>query len=142
MSEDRMRILNMLADGKVTAAEAERLLDALGAAPRTEIAATPDGAGPKYLRVQVEKGRSDERDPKHVNIRVPLQLLRAGVRLQGILPPKARASLNEALAEQGVDLDIDKLKGGEIETLIAALTQTSIDINAHDGRSRVKISCE
>jgi hypothetical protein len=142
MSEDRMRILNMLADGKITAAEAERLLDALGATPRLETATTAGGAGPKYLRVQVEKGRGGERDPKHVNIRVPLQLLRAGVRLQGILPPKARASLAEAMAEQGVDIDLDKLKSGEIETFIAALTQTSIDIDTHDGRQRVKISCE
>ncbi len=29
MSEDRSRILNMLAEGKITAEEAERLLDAL-----------------------------------------------------------------------------------------------------------------
>ena len=33
MSEDRSRILNMLAEGKITAEEAERLLDALD--PRT-----------------------------------------------------------------------------------------------------------
>ena len=31
MSEDRSRILNMLAEGKITAEEAERLLDALDA---------------------------------------------------------------------------------------------------------------
>ena len=34
MSEDRSRILNMLAEGKITAEEAERLLDALGTARR------------------------------------------------------------------------------------------------------------
>ena len=31
MSEDRARILNLLAEGKITPAEAERLLDALAA---------------------------------------------------------------------------------------------------------------
>jgi len=137
-----MRILNMLASGKISAAEAERLLDAVGGAPRAETAAPANGAGPKYLRVQVEKSRTDERDPKHVNIRVPLQLLRAGVRLQGVIPAKARATVNEVMAEHGFDVDLDKLKSGEIETFITALTQTSIDINADDGRSRVKISCE
>ena len=30
MNEDRKRVLSMLADGKITAEEAERLLDAMG----------------------------------------------------------------------------------------------------------------
>ena len=41
MSEDRSRILNMLAEGKITAEEAERLLDALDA--RTGAATAPAG---------------------------------------------------------------------------------------------------
>ena len=130
----------MLAAGKITADEAERLLDALGAGPQPD--ATPAGNPPKYLRVQVEKSRGDEGHSKQVNIRVPLSLLRAGVRLQGVLPPKARAGLNAALAEHGMDIDLDKLKSGQIETLIAGLSQAAIDIDAGDGKSRVKVSCE
>ncbi|MGH7022678.1 MAG: SHOCT-like domain-containing protein [Caulobacteraceae bacterium] len=140
MSGDRNKILNMLAEGKITAEEAERLLDALDSRPSGETQADP--TAPKYLRVQVEKARGDERDPKHVNIRVPLSLLRAGVRLQGIIPPKARASLNAALAEKGVNVDLDKLKADQVESLIKGLAQTSIDIDADDGKSRVKVSCE
>ena len=34
MSEERARILGLLAEGKITADEAERLLDALGTVPR------------------------------------------------------------------------------------------------------------
>ncbi len=142
MSEDRMKILNLLAAGRVTADEAERLLDALGNSPRPEVRPPSNGEGPKFLRVQMEQARGGERDAKHINVRVPLSLLRAGVRLQGILPAKARAQINAALAEKGVDFDVDKLKGGQLETLIEGLTQTSIDIDADDGKSRIKVSCE
>lgn len=142
MSEDRMKILNLLAAGRITADEAERLLDALGNTPRPEARPAPGKEGPKFLRVQVEKGRGDDRDAKHVNVRVPLSLLRAGVRLQGIIPPKARAQINAALAEKGVDFDMDKLKSDQLETMIEGLSQTSIDIDADDGKSRVRVSCE
>jgi hypothetical protein len=142
MSEDRMKILNLLAAGRITADEAERLLDALGSSPRPEARPAAAKDGPKFLRVQVEKGRGEDRDAKHVNVRVPLSLLRAGVRLQGIIPPKARAQINAALAEKGVDFDMDKLKSDQLETMIEGLSQTSIDIDADDGRSRVRVSCE
>lgn len=142
MSEDRMKILNLLAAGRITTDEAERLLDALGGSPKLEARPTANGEGPKFLRVQVEKGRVEDRDAKHINVRVPLSLLRAGVRLQGILPAKARSQINAALAEKGVDLDLDSLKSGQLETLIEGLAQTSIDLDADDGKSRIKVSCE
>jgi hypothetical protein len=46
------------------------------------------------------------------------------------------------LAEKGVDIDLDKLKGDNIEPLIDALTHTSIDLESDDGHSRVKVGCE
>ncbi|HEY1415928.1 MAG TPA: hypothetical protein VGF42_08590 [Caulobacteraceae bacterium] len=142
MSEDRMKILNLLAAGRISADEAGRLLDAVGHSPQPEARPIPTREGPKFLRVQVEQGRGAERDAKHVNVRVPLSLLRAGVRLQGILPQKARAQINAALAQKGVDVDLDSLKSGQLESLIEGLAQTSIDIDADDGKSRVKVSCE
>jgi hypothetical protein len=142
MSEDRLKILNLLASGRITPDEAARLLDALGHAPTPEGKPSPAAEGPKYLRVQMEQARGADRDPKHLNVRVPLSLLRAGVRLQGIIPAKARAQINAALAEKGVDVDLDKLKTDQLESLIEGLTQTSIDMDADDGRSRLRVSCE
>ena len=140
MSEDRLRILNMLANGKITAEEAERLIAALetsGAPPRS------DRAGPKYLRVQVWKDDEDRaREPRTVNIRVPLQLLRAGVKLPGLLPPKARDKLAEAMSRKGVGFDPAQLKAENLEAFIATLSDVAIDIDADDGKSKVKVSCE
>jgi hypothetical protein len=154
MSEDRRRILDMLATGRITAEEAERLLDAVstptnaqpgaqfGASTGPRPAPAAGASGPKYLRIEMEKDRGDGRQPKHANIRVPLQLLRAGVRLPGLMPPKTRAALSAALAEKGMDIDLDKLKGDNIESFIDTLTHTSIDMESDDGRTRMKVGCE
>jgi hypothetical protein len=147
MSDDRRKILDMLSQGRLTADEAERLLAALdrsgagSAGAPTGERPRAGGPGPKYLRVQVSKLRGDGED-KNVNIRVPLQLLKAGVKLPGLLPPKARAELNAALHEKGVGFDLNQLRPDNVDAFIAALSETSIDIDADDGRSRVRVSCE
>ena len=80
MSENRRQILDMLAQGKITADEAERLIAALEkrAARRRAADETRRNEKLKYLRVVVDA--HDEHDgPTKVNVRVPMQLLRAGV---------------------------------------------------------------
>ena len=148
MSDDRRRILDMLANGRLSADEADRLLAALdrrgGGAfdGRAGDRVRPIASPPKYLRVEVSKLRGGADDPKNVNIRVPLQLLRAGVKLPGLLPPKARDDLNAAMRDKGMAFDFSQLRPENVDALITALAETSIDIDAHDGRSRVRISCE
>jgi polyhydroxyalkanoate synthesis regulator phasin len=140
MSEDRKRILELLAQGKINADEAERLIAALageGAGPRAERVDAPRRA-PKYLRVVVDA--NDEGRPTKVNVRVPMQLLRAGVRLGGIIPRHAREQVNEALQEQGIDIDIGKLKPENLEELIEQLQDFSVDVD--DEHARVRIFCE
>lgn len=147
MSDDRRKILEMLSQGRLTADEAERLLAALairgagvGNAPMAE-QPRAGGATPRYLRVHVSKPRNGGED-KNVNIRVPLQLLKAGVKLQGLLPPKARDELNAAMQHKGVGFDFNQLRPDNLDDFIAALSETSIDIDVDDGHSRVRISCE
>src|SRR5258708_558426 len=104
MNEHRQQVLEMLSAGKVTVEEAERLIAALEKESRS--GATINGnesdpkPKPKYLRVVVEDtGRSG---PVHVNVRVPMQLLRAGVKLASLIPPQARDRLNTAMGEHGM----------------------------------------
>jgi len=148
MSDDRRKILDMLASGRLTADEADRLLAALdrrgtgSAAAAAAERVRPIGSAPKYLRVQVSKLRGDGDEGKNVNIRVPLQLLRAGVKLPGLLPPKARDELNAAMREKGMGFDFNQLRSDNLDAFIAALAETGMDIDVHDGRSRVRVSCE
>ena len=142
MSEDRRRILDMLATGRITAEEAERLLDAVGApAPRPSAALA--GPGPKYLVIQMEKDRGDGRHPKHANVRVPLQLLRAGVRLASLIPAQAHDQLDEALSKHGVPITLSQIKPENLEELIDHLEDLTVDVNGTDGNmTKVRVFCE
>src|SRR4051812_31704528 len=108
MNEERRQILQMLAEGKITADEAERLLTAVEG-PSFSSEATPgrrQGGRPKYLRVLVDAEDHHTGKPVKVNIRVPVQLMRAGVRLGALMPSPAREQVNKALREQGIPIDV------------------------------------
>jgi hypothetical protein len=146
MSENRKQILDMLAAGKITADEAERLIAALERAPNGDSAgAAPPTRKPlpKYLRVVVEAEDEDSTDTlTKVNIRVPFQLLRAGVKLANFMPAQARAQVNEALREKGVDFDLNQIKPENLDELIEHLQDMVIDIDQDKRRAKVKVFCE
>jgi hypothetical protein len=142
MNEQRRQILQMLAEGKITADEAERLIAAL----EREQPESPPGAvpltkpRPKYLRVLVTADDGDGDGPVKVNVRVPLQLLRAGVRLASLIPPKALAHVNVELNKSGVPIDLTQLKPQHIEELIEHLDDVTVDVDQSD--AKVQVFCE
>lgn len=141
MNEQRRQILEMLAEGRITAGEAEQLIDAL----ERERPELPAGSvsrpkpRPKYLRVLVDSA-NDGDGPGRVNLRVPLQLLRAGVRLTSLIPPAALTIINEELDRSGVALDLTQLKPQHIEELIEHLDDLTIDVDQPD--TKVCVFCE
>jgi hypothetical protein len=143
MTEERRRILNMMAEGKINAAEAEALLDAISGNNNTQLAParvppqTP-AAGPKYLRVLVEG--QVEGKPNKVNVRVPIELIRAGMRLAALLPGVAYEPVTRALKQNGVDVDISKLRPEDFEDLVAHLQELQVDVD--DGTEKVRVFCE
>lgn len=139
MNEQRRQILDMLAEGKVTAEEAERLLDALEPEQPPAAAASPT-ARPKFLRVVVNAEDAGGDGPSRVNVRVPLQLLRAGVRLTSLIPPQALTKVNAELDRSGVPIDLTQLKPQQLEDLIEHLDEVSVDID--DPGATVKVFCE
>ena len=137
MSAERKKILEMVAEGKISAEDGERLLDKI-ATPAAEGSATKEAlpaeaAGGKkcrYLRILVERPGED-----NVNVRVPLAFTRTGARLLAVMPRR----VTERLAEQGIDLEaLSALKG---EELGQALEELHVDIEKGDGK-KVKIFCE
>jgi len=143
MNEQRRQILEMLAEGKITANDAERLIDALereqpesppGAAPRPK-------PRPKYLRVVVNSEEDSAGDgPSRVDVRVPLQLLRAGVRLTSLIPPQALTRVNAELIKSGVPIDLTQLKPQHIEELIEQLDELTVHVDQPD--TKVQVFCE
>jgi len=141
MNEDRRHILQMLSDGKISADEAERLISALekvnGSAPAV-IGSNGPPTKAKYLRVMVDT--TEGNGPTKVNIRVPMSLLRAGVRLSSLIPANARDEVNAAMASYGVPIDVAQLKPENLEDLIDQLNDLTVDVD--DQKSKVRIFAE
>ncbi|MFD1938568.1 MULTISPECIES: SHOCT-like domain-containing protein [Nonomuraea] len=137
MNEHRKDILDMLAEGKITAEEAERLITAL------ERDQPPTAAGPaarpkgkaKYLRVVMEF--LDDGESGRLNVRIPLQLLRAGVQLAALIPPQALDRANAELSKSGVPFDLTQLKPEHLEALVEHLDETIVELEQPDGHLRV-----
>ncbi len=144
MSEERRQILEMLASGKISADEADRLLGALqGSAPAATAtaAATEQRPAPKYLRVMVD-GNDKHGGPVHINVRVPLALLRAGVRLASLIPGPAQEKVNRALHEQGIALDVSQIKPENLNEIIDHLRDFTVDIDQKSDDVKIKIFAE
>ncbi len=136
MSEERKKVLEMLAEGKITSDEAERLLEKLEPrvdeqrAVRVETSESRKSGTLKYLCVLV-----DTTDGDKVNIRLPLALVRTGIKLSTMLPSKA----SEKMKEQGIDLSaLSELRGDE---LLKALEELTVNVDSSDGDT-VRIFCE
>ena len=135
MKQERRQILDMLTEGKITSEEAERLLDKLGAdnsdADTQKPPEATDRPGKvKYLRVVV-----DSTDGDKVNVRVPVALIRTGIKLSTILPSHA----SEKMEKSG--LDFSRLSDLDDEELNEALRELQVDVDSSDG-DVVRVFCE
>jgi hypothetical protein len=137
LKDERLRIMELIRDGKITPAEGLELLEALGlqdapptaseAGPEMEDEESDEGAPRKkarWLHIKVH----DAEDNKHVNIKIPISLAKFAGKF---IPREAR----EEMAAQGVDFDLEGLmdileKGGE---------QELVDVEEGDGSKTVKI---
>jgi hypothetical protein len=141
MDPDRRSILQMLADGKITADEAERLIAAMERNGSSPQAVTPGRSGsPKYLRVLVDTDEPGQGGPTKVNIRVPMALLRAGVRLTSVIPPQARDHINAEMAKNGVPFDIGQVRPENLEEMLEQLNDLQVDVDQE--RTKVRVFCE
>jgi hypothetical protein len=146
MSDNQKRVLEMLAEKKISVDEAYRLLTLVG--PEEEGGAGGPRAGeaagkrrPKYLRVSVQPtDEGGEAGAERVNIRVPVALIRAGMNLASLIPSIAVSRANEALKEKGLDLDLSRIKAEDLDQLVDALNDLEVDVK--DKKERVRIHTE
>ena len=145
MTENQKKILEMVADKKITVDEAYRLLSLIqpseGSGSDEPKERKPS---PKYMRVVIDTEHSWEngcdRGPAHVNIRVPVALLRAGVKLATLIPPEAYDQVDERLKNRGIMFDLRNMKPENVEELIQALNDLEVDI--HGGQEKVRVYTE
>ena len=142
MSDNQKRILEMLADKKISVDEAQRLLSLVEQDEGTESSAATETPEPKrkprFFRILVKPAPGT--DGEDINVRIPTTLIRAGIKLTALLPSCAADEVNTALKEKGIDFDINKLKDEDFEELAAALNDLEVDI--HGGKEKVHIYAE
>ncbi len=144
MSAETKKVLELLAAGKISPEDAERLLDKLTSAassPEQSSSQTPGAAAntaggacgsrrPRFIRVQVERpGREG------VNVRVPLSCARGGRHWMAFLPTRVA----EKLQEHGIDFgSLDAMNDEDFQK---AMERINVDIEGRSGR-KVRIFAE
>lgn len=115
MSEERARILQMVSEGKITAEDGVRLLNALGGSRPTPSGRSTE-EGPRWVRVRVTDmvtGRT------RVNVNVPFSLVTAATKLGAKFSPETEdidwEELVTAIKEgaSGKIVDVEDEEGGE-----------------------------
>jgi hypothetical protein len=143
VSDDRRRILEMLENKKISVSEAEQLLNALSGTGSRANGPVSDKSGdaekrkPRYFRVDISNdgGRTEK-----VHIRIPLIILKSGVKLVSILPPDVSVKLSSALKEKGIDFDLSKLDVENVDKIIESLAD--VDLQIEDKNDRVRVYCQ
>jgi len=147
MTESRKKILEMLAEKKISVDDAYRLLSVIDSTESGQESTSKAGAAakakPKYLRVTVLPDAEHEHSQNvdRVNVRVPMSLIRAGIKLTSLIPAEARDKVNGALREKGIDFDVRNIKPEDIEELIGALSDLEVDVVSAKGE-KVKVFVE
>jgi hypothetical protein len=115
MSEDRARILQMVSEGKIDAAQGVELLNALKTSKTPDVP-PGDGTAANWFRVRVtdmETGRT------RVNVNIPFGLVKAGIKLGARFSPEmAGVEWEELMAAihegaMGKLVDVEDIESGE-----------------------------
>ena len=105
MSDETKRVLEMVAAGKITVDEGERLLGVLGAGQSAPPPAEAERPVPRFLKMEAGATGKDGKD-EGFRLRVPLDLLRAGIKMRALIPETKRDKINEKLREKGIEGDV------------------------------------
>ena len=123
-SEERMKILKMIEEGKLSAEEGTKLLSALNG-PRVPTPPRPPGmpGGPRWLRIRVTDIRTGR---SKASVQIPLALVDAGMKIGAHFAPEV----------EGVNMS------NVMEALRAGVTGKIIDVTDEEDGEHVEIYVE
>lgn len=137
MSDEKMKILEMLSSGKITVEEASKLLEAT----EKQQATSSLNFGSKFFYVSVEPKETEEgKKIGKVFVKVPFALIKAGVNIAGLIPKSAQDQINDSLKEQGMNFDFSNLSPDNIDELMASLELLTVEVDNAD--SYIKVFCK
>lgn len=129
MSSERIKILEMLEEGKITSKEAADLLEAIDDTSEkyNEVSTLSKSYSKKYLKIRVVDGS----DQSKVKLNIPIKLVKLGLSFAS----KLNSSIEGVqISNKEIDIILDAIEN-EIEGEI-------ISIDADDGKTQVKIYIE
>ena len=137
MSEDRRKILDMLAAEQISVDDAHRLLDKVEPPPALAVAEDDPlpRKAPRYLRIHIVD------DDDKVELQIPLALIRTGIRLGAVVPDSAKGKLKKLKKLKKEGFDIDRFFEMASEELVDSLAELEVNIEGEDGE-RVRLFCE
>ena len=138
MNEERKKVLNMVQEGKITAEEAEKLLDRMESGQGEET--LKQNVLPKFLYVRVDPKQGVSGEHGRVRVRVPLSLVRAGMNIASLMPKDVHDKIDHAMHEKGMKFDLSELKPENIDQLMLALKELQVDVDSD--KETVKVYCE
>ncbi len=108
-SEERLRILKMVQEGKISAEQAIQLIEALDVRPEIPEPPTPPAPprGPRWLRVRVTDTNTGK---VRVNVRLPINVVSAGLKMGARFSPEV----------EGLDMDMlmSFIRSGEVGQVV------------------------
>ena len=81
----------------------------------------------------------DDDEDANVNIRVPVALIRAGMKLTSIIPPSAYNHVDKSLKDKGFDFDLRNIKPENIEELIEAMGELEVNVDSKNKRKNTTV---
>jgi hypothetical protein len=136
MSDETKRVLEMVAAGKITVDEGERLLGVLDAGRPAPPPPEAERPVPRFLKMEAGATGKDGKD-EGFRMRVPLDLLRAGIKMRALIPETKRNKINVKLREKGIEGDIFEMTDDQIDTLIRSLGELELEAGDGDGSFRL-----
>lgn len=142
MNNEKQKILDMVNEGKISAADGARLLECLNDTEKEEKLQVQESARRmkgKKLKVMVEG--KEKGNPIKVNVSVPLVLARYA---DNILANCVPASVNDDLGKKGVDLKSLNISAivDAFEDLEEDIVNVDIDQTEEDTKMQVRVYVE
>jgi hypothetical protein len=123
---EKMQILNMVKEGKITTEEGVKLLDALEKTDPITSSISNLNSKAKWLKIRV----FDPEDSTKVNVTLPISLINIGVKLAGKFSPEFKEA---GLTEKDMEEIFTAIKNGE--------TGKIIEVDSDDG-TKVEVTIE
>ncbi|MCG8452748.1 MAG: DUF2089 domain-containing protein [Spirochaetales bacterium] len=136
MNDEQRKILDMLAQGTITADEAEKLLEALKQNDDSSKPLEWNNDLPKYLYIRVDP-KEGAPDADQVKITIPLALVQAGINFIAMLPKDTRGDVESAIRDKGIDFDFNRMTPEQTNLLLKALQELVVDVETSENTVRI-----